>query len=145
MSITITWSINTLDRTTEDGAVDSVHYNVDGTDGTYTAGAYGSVSLTGDVTIPYVDLTEEICIGWVKNALGQRMPAEDTEGNPISDADRTASAVSQIETAITNQILEQAAPTRATGTPWSPVEEPESSEVEETESPVVEEPEPTEN
>tara|TARA_A100001201_G_scaffold1147_1_gene2927 strand:+ start:5660 stop:6019 length:360 start_codon:yes stop_codon:yes gene_type:complete len=119
MSITITWSVKTLERTTANGAVNTVHYTVNGTDGTYTGGAYGSVNLTGDVTIPYADLTEETCIGWVKNALGQEMPAEDAEGNPISDADRTAAAVSQIETAITNQINEQAAPTRATGTPWS--------------------------
>ncbi len=119
MSITITWSVNTLDRTTADGAVTAVHYNVYGTDGTYTGGAYGSVNLTGDVTVPYADLTEETCIGWVKNALGQGMPAEDAEGNAISDADRTAAAVNQIETAITNQINEQVAPTRATGKPWS--------------------------
>ena len=119
MSITFTWSVDTLERTTADGAVTAVHYNVEGNDGTYSSGAYGSVLLTGDVTIPYADLTEETCISWVKNALGQEMPAEDAEGNAISDADRTAAAVSQIETIITNKINEQAAPTRATGKPWS--------------------------
>ena len=37
MSITITWSVKTLERTTADGAVNAVHYTVNGTDGTYTA------------------------------------------------------------------------------------------------------------
>ena len=43
MSTTTTWSINELERHTAGGIVYTVHYRVDATDGTYKAGAYGSV------------------------------------------------------------------------------------------------------
>jgi hypothetical protein len=44
----------------------------DANDGTYSAGAYGSIGLDapeGNV-IPYADLTPEIVIGWVQEKLG---------------------------------------------------------------------------
>lgn len=119
MSITFTWSVNTLERTTADGGVTAVHYSVSGTDGTYNGGAYGSVGLNGEITVPYADLTEETCIGWVKAALGNEINETDEEGNERTAEERTALAVGQIEAAIAAQINEQAAPTRASGTPWS--------------------------
>ena len=50
--------------------------------------------------IPFADLTPEIVIGWVKDHFG-------------------AEKVAEIEAALEAQIAEQAAPTKATGTPWS--------------------------
>ena len=67
-----TWNVAQMERHTADGIVFTVHYTVDANDGTYSAGAYGSVGLEqpeGNV-IPYADLTPEIVIGWVKDKLG---------------------------------------------------------------------------
>lgn len=103
MSATITWSISELERHTADGIVFTAHYRVDAADGTYTAGAYGSIGLDapaeGDPVIPYADLTEATVIGWVKDYLG-------------------AEKVTEVESALQTNIDEQHAPTTATGKPW---------------------------
>ena len=103
MTTTTTWSIAQLERHTADGIVTTVHYTVDANDGTYSAGAYGSVGLEapeGDV-IPYANLTPEIVIGWVKERLG----GDDK--------------VEEIEAALQAQLDEQHAPSKATGLPWA--------------------------
>lgn len=94
------WKVNNLERTTADGKVFTVHYTVNAENGTYSAGAYGSIGVDGEVTIPFADLTEEIVVGWVKEQFG-------------------AEKVTEIEAALQSQLDEQAAPTKATGTPWS--------------------------
>ena len=100
MSTTNTWKIAQLERETADGYVFTVHYNVDANDGTYSAGAYGSVGLERPETlVPFADLTEETVVGWVKAAIG----GDDN--------------VAEIEAAFQAQLDEQAAPTKATGTP----------------------------
>ena len=77
------------------------HYTVDANDGTYSAGAYGSVGFERpDTLIPYSDLQESQVIGWVKIALG---------GDE---------KVTSIQEALQNQIDEQRAPTKAAGVPW---------------------------
>ena len=104
MSTSFSWTVNTLERTTADGIVYVVHYSVAAADDTYSAGAYGSIGLDapaeGDTVIPYADLTEEVVVGWVKAKLGEEQ-------------------VTQVETALQNQIDEQRNPSKATGTPWS--------------------------
>jgi hypothetical protein len=74
MSITTTtaWAISQMERQTADGIVMTVHYTVDSNDGTYSAGAYGSVGLEApeENVIAYADLTPEIVIGWVQEKLG---------------------------------------------------------------------------
>lgn len=100
---TVTWAINTLERLTVDGVVFTAHYTVNAEDGTYSAGAYGSVGLEQpdpETMIPYADLTPEIVIGWVKEKLGG------TE------------KVAEIEAALQAQIDEQHQPTKAAGVPW---------------------------
>ena len=98
---TFTWGINTLQRETSDGFVMVAPYTVDANDGTYSAGAYGSVGFERpDNLIPYADLTEDEVIGWVKTALGG-----DEE-------------VTEIQAALQAQIDEQRAPTKAAGVPW---------------------------
>lgn len=94
-----TWKISDLERTTKSGKVTTVHYVVDSNNGTYSAGAYGSLGFDGDVSTPYGELTEEQVISWVKEALGDEKIAE-------------------VEAALQNRIDEQIAPTQATGVPW---------------------------
>ena len=101
MSTTNTWKISQLERETADGYVFQAHYTVDASDGTYSAGAYGSVGLEKPETlVPFADLTEEQVIGWVKAAIG----GDDK--------------VAEVEAALQKQLDEQKAPTKATGIPW---------------------------
>jgi len=102
MSTTYNWKIAQLERETNDGYVFTAHYTIDAEDGTYRAGAYGSIGLErpeGDL-IPFADLTEETVVGWVKDQL-------------------TAEKVAEVEAALQNQLDEQAAPTKAAGLPWA--------------------------
>jgi hypothetical protein len=99
MATTTTWNIAQLERHTADGIVFTAHYTVDANDGTYSAGAYGSIGLDapeGNV-IPYADLTPEIVIGWVQDKLN----------------------VEEIEAALQAQLDQQRTPTTAAGVPWS--------------------------
>ncbi len=102
--MTTTWTIAQLDRELADGYVYKVHYNVDATDGTYSAGAYGTVNLEKPETlVAYKDLTSETVIGWVK----AKLTTEDSE------------AVTKIEATLAANIAEQKTPTTGTGIPWS--------------------------
>jgi hypothetical protein len=101
MTITKTWEVNTLQRELADGYVNKVIYRVNGTDGTYSTRATGEVDLEKpDTLIPYKDLTQETVIGWVKAKLG-------------------SDSVTQIETAIDDNITLQKTPVHGVGTPWS--------------------------
>jgi len=96
-----TWAIANLERETADGFVFVAHYTVNANDGTYSAGAYGSLGFERpDNLIPFADLTEEIVIGWVKDQFG-------------------AEKVAEIEAALQSQIDEQRNPTKAAGVPWA--------------------------
>ena len=102
--MTTTWTIAQLDRELADGYVYTVHYRVDATDGTYSAGAYGSVGLEKPETlVAYKDLTSDVVIGWVKAKL---------------DADN-AGTVANVEAALAANIAEQKTPTVGKGIPWS--------------------------
>jgi hypothetical protein len=97
----VTWKIAQLERETSDGYVFTAHYTVDANDGTYSAGAYGSLGLErpeGEM-VPFADLTEEIVVGWVKDKFG-------------------AEKVAEIEAALQAQLDEQHAPSKAAGVPW---------------------------
>ena len=100
MTTAFKWAIVNLERYTADGIVMTAHYTVDANDGTYSAGAYGSVGLEQpdpDEIIPYANLTLEIVIGWVQDRLN----------------------VEEIEDSLQAQLDEKNAPTTATGLPWS--------------------------
>lgn len=100
MSDTVfTWHIAQLERETADGYVFTAHYTIDANDGTYKAGAYGSIGFERpeEDMIPFADLTEEIVIGWVKERLD----------------------VEQIEAALQSQLDEQRHPSKASGLPWT--------------------------
>jgi hypothetical protein len=96
------WHIAQLERETADGYVFTAHYTVDASDGTYSAGAYGSIGFERpeDDMIPFADLTEEIVIGWVKDKFGDEKVAE-------------------VEAALQSQLDEQRAPSKASGLPWA--------------------------
>lgn len=78
MAITYNWTIVQLDCVPqEDNVTDvvvTIHWRLDGTDGTYSGGVYGSVQTKpyepGEPFIPYDQLTQEIVIGWTEEALG---------------------------------------------------------------------------
>ena len=96
-----TWAIANLERETADGFVFTCHYTVNANDGTYSAGAYGSLGFERpENLIPFNELTEEIVIGWVKDQFG-------------------AEKVAEIEAALQSQIDEQRNPTKAAGVPWA--------------------------
>ena len=65
------WHISNLEREVATGKVTTVHYTVDLQDDTYSAGAYGSIGVDGEISVPFKDLTEAVCIGWVKDQLGE--------------------------------------------------------------------------
>lgn len=98
---TFTWAIAELERETADGYVFTAHYTVNAADGTYTAGAYGSIGFERPETlVPFADLTEEQVIGWVKEKLG---------GDE---------KVTEIQAALQGQLDEQRTPSKASGKPW---------------------------
>lgn len=100
MATIITWHIPNLERETTDGFVYTAHYTIDANDGTYNAGAYGSIGFERpENLIPYSSLKEADVIGWVQDALGDEKVAE-------------------IETALENQLSEQRSPSKASGVPW---------------------------
>ena len=99
-----TWGIAQLERHTADGVVYTAHYTINAADGTYSAGAYGSIGFEqpdADNIIPFADLTPELVIGWVQEKLGGDEKVE------------------EIETALQAQLDEQHAPSKAQGLPWS--------------------------
>jgi hypothetical protein len=101
MSTVFSWDIANLERETSDGYVFTAHYTVDANDGTYSAGAYGSIGLERpESLIPYSNLTKELVIGWVKDKLGTEQ-------------------VEAIEAALQSQLNEQHAPSKASGIPWN--------------------------
>jgi hypothetical protein len=102
MATTTTWNIAQLERHAADGIVFTAHYTVDANDGTYSAGAYGSIGLEApeDDIIPFADLTPEIVINWVKEKLGGEEKVE------------------EVEAALQAQLDEQHAPSKASGLPW---------------------------
>jgi len=102
MSAEIKWRIANLERECSDGFVMTAHYTVDAVteDGTYRSGAYGSASFERpENLIPFSDLTEELVVQWVQEALGTEK-------------------VDEVAAALNAQLDEQRHPTKAAGVPW---------------------------
>lgn len=108
MATTYTWTINAMDCYPQhDGETDvvfTVHWTLNGTDGTYNGSVYGTVGVTYDASAPftpYADLTQNQVVGWVEAALG-------------------AEQVASLEANIATQIANQANPPVVTPPlPWS--------------------------
>jgi hypothetical protein len=84
------WTISNLERKTEDGFVTTAHWRCDATDGEFSAGVYGSAGFSGDLTIPYEDLTQEQVLGWVWESVDKEVTETNLDGqinaqkNPVS-------------------------------------------------------------
>ena len=82
MSVTYTWNITAMDCYPQsEGQTDvvfTVHWTLNGTDGTYNGSVYGTISVTyvaGEPYTPYNQLTQSQVIGWVTTALGAEQVA----------------------------------------------------------------------
>jgi len=106
MANTYVWKVGQCDRTLADGVITTLHYTVTAVteDEVYSAGAYGSIGLEApeaETMIAYDSVTEANCIAWVKAAIG---------GDE---------KVTEVQTALDNQLTEKRTPTVGAGTPWS--------------------------
>jgi hypothetical protein len=101
-STIVIWNVAQLEREVKDGCVLTVHYTVDAKDDVYSAGAYGAIGLERPESglIPFSELTPELVMSWVKDALGEEKVAE-------------------VEAALLQQLSEQRQPTKAAGLPWA--------------------------
>ena len=107
---TFTWKVANIERNLPENKVYTVHYTVNAlsdqvdpnseSGGFYSAGAYGSIGLDGEVSVEFADLTEALVVEWVKTALGGE------------------EKVAEIEAALQAQIDEKVAPSKAAGVPW---------------------------
>ena len=94
------WKIVNMERDSATGFVNTVHWTCSDADADGNAGStYGSIGLEGELVTPYEDLTEEVVIGWLHEAMGEE-------------------TVAAHEAAVAAQIAEAKAPKVATGMPW---------------------------
>ena len=104
MANTYVWKVGQCDRTLSDGMINTLHYRVNATDGTYSVGAYGSVGLEpADATdmIKYDDVSEAQAVSWAQADIGG------------------ADKVAEIHAALDAQLVEKKTPTTGAGVPWS--------------------------
>ncbi len=106
MANTYTWKVGQCDRLLQTGVISTLHYTVtaETEDGVYSSGAYGSIGLEApdaDDMIAYDDVTEAQAISWLQTALGG------------------AEKVTEIQTALDNQLTEKRTPTTGAGLPWA--------------------------
>lgn len=87
----ITWNISQLDRRTEDGFVQTAHWQANATDGEHAASVYATCSWSGDEpAIPYDSLTKERVLEWVwsqvdKEAAEAQLAAQiEAQKNPVT-------------------------------------------------------------
>jgi hypothetical protein len=85
-----TWKIVNMERDASTGFVSTVHWTCSNVDGEFSGSTYGSLGLSGELTIPY---------GWVKAVMGEE-------------------TVAAHEAAVVAQIAEAKEPKVAVGTPW---------------------------
>ncbi len=96
--MTITWTINNLERKASDGLVTVVHWGASAVDGDFSASIVNTQALErdGDSFVNYDTLTEETVLGWLWGKI-----------------DKEA-----VEASLTAQIEAQKAPVISNGLPW---------------------------
>jgi len=97
---TFNWQIVQMERLTSDGFVVVVHYNVSAEEDANNVSTYGTTSYTqteGASYIPYDELTQEVVVGWVQEALGKEV----------------------VEASLQSQLDALKAPVQQSGLPWS--------------------------
>jgi hypothetical protein len=91
------WTINNLDRETEDGLVTTIHWTASAVDGDFSASIYNTQQLErGDSFVDYATLTEATVLEWLWNKVDKEV----------------------VEAALAAQIEAQRNPIKASGTPW---------------------------
>lgn len=101
-TMTVTWSVNSLESRNADGFVCCAHYDaVYEEERIYGAVSFDSVEdvSTVDAYVPYEELTEEVTLEWVKEALGEE-------------------EVETIETELVRRHAEKELPAMRSGLPW---------------------------
>ena len=106
MANSYTWKVGQCDRTLADGVISTLHYTVSAQtdDGVYSAGAYGSIGLEAPdakTMVAYDKVTEAQAISWLHTALGGE------------------EKVTEIQSALDNQLTQKRTPTTGTGLPWA--------------------------
>ena len=90
MSDSYSWTIDNLEYNSSDGGVFTVHWIVTASRSENTARAYGKQTLNPNPLarnfIAYDDLTEEICVNWIKEDLGEEVAS--IESSLSKDLDR---------------------------------------------------------
>lgn len=103
---TYDWNCKTVDvypqAEGETNVVYNVHWIVTGTEGDYTVNSVGTqvVALDTETTfIPFEDLTNEIVVGWTKEAMGedQVQAIEDSIASQIDELENPTSVTMTIE------------------------------------------------
>lgn len=97
---TFNWQIVNMERLTSDGFVVTVHYNVSASEEANNVSTYGTTSYTqteGASYIPYENLTQEVVVGWVQEALGKDV----------------------VEASLQSQLDALKTPVQQSGLPWS--------------------------
>ena len=95
--MTITWTINDLQRQASDGLITVIHWGATAVDGDYSASIVNTLQVerSGDFTA-FDSLTEQQVLGWVQNAVGKDV----------------------VEAALEAQIEAQKTPVVLSGLPW---------------------------
>ena len=121
METTYTWVIDDLKAEAETGKVITIYFTVVGEKGEYVSRTFSSVSLNGEVSIPYQDLTSDICVEWVKNKLAKDHYDQlilKGEEEPASMDEIYTKVINKIEEDLDAQIAYQETPTYTEGLPW---------------------------
>ena len=93
-----------MDRQLSNGAVTTVHYTISASDGTYSAGAYGSVGHDQPEDDSELTSYSELTESWAISALQAKLGGADK--------------VAEIEAALQTQIDVQRTPVSGSGVPW---------------------------
>jgi len=95
--MTTTWTINNLDRETQDGLVTTIHWGAIASDGDFAASIVNTQQLErGDSFVDYATLTEATVLEWLWNKVDKEV----------------------VEAALAAQIEAQRNPVKASGLPW---------------------------
>ncbi len=102
------WSVVNLNYLLHDqqllryNIVESIDWSVTKQSGDFTVEKHGTVNLgaSGDVFVPFADITESTAINWAKNALG-------------------SAAVTQLEADMDAELALLNTPTHGFGVPWT--------------------------
>lgn len=97
MPVEITTIINQVDSDIQSNKIETIHYSINAVDGEYTAGTYGTVSVSSSDTFPdYDTVTEQDCIDFVEEKVN----------------------INQMRGSLTSQIQRKKVPVKRKDLPW---------------------------